>query len=190
VKVVIVGEDPYPNRADATGLAFSVNPGQKLPRALERVFDLLEADLKVKRPARGDLECWAKQGVLLLNRALTVPTRPDDHDPEWQRKRTKHRSFWSGFTERTIAHLSDRKDPSKSIAFLFWGTRAWHLAPHVRSPQHFVRLAGHPVPRRRGGNFANSQHFSQTKFFLEDAEVDPIQWDCVGDGDKTSSSSG
>jgi uracil-DNA glycosylase len=183
VKAVIVGEDPYPNRSDATGLAFSAHPGQKPPRALGRVFDQLESDLEMERPLGGDLDCWAKQGVLLLNSALTVPAKTADSDRrERERIRRQHRSKWRGFTERTIALLSGREDPPDPIVFLFWGREAWRCAPFVRSPRHFVRLAGHPVPRRGGGTYANSAHFSQANWFRGQAGLDPILWDCVGRG--------
>jgi uracil-DNA glycosylase len=165
VKVVILGQDPYPDGKHAMGLAFSV-PAQvkKLPSSLKQVYRELNRDPLVtfshSLQGDGDLSCWAKHGVLLLNSALTVG-----------RAKESHAAYWREFTDTALKLLNDRPEP---VVFLFWGTKAWRKAPLVRSSQHFVRFAAHP----RTGDFIGCGHFSQTDSFLQQQ----FPWNCVGHG--------
>lgn len=164
VRVVILGEDPYPKKGDAMGLAFSAR--HRIPGTLGRIFDELKSDPEVLgfvRPKVGDLTCWAHNGVLLLNRTLTRGT-------------TSHvGQIWETFTDAAIELLAKRVAP---VAFLLWGKDAWRTAERIRAPQHFVRLAYHPSPRA-GRRFVGCRHFSQANEFLSQAGYNPIPWDCL-----------
>ncbi len=164
VRVVILGEDPYPRVGDAMGLAFSTRG--RIPGTLGRIFDELMDDPKVLgfvRPKVGDLTCWARNGVLLLNRTLTRGT-------------TSHvGQIWETFTDAAIELLAERDVP---VAFLFWGTKAWGTAEKIHAPQHLVRLAYHPSPRS-GRSFVGCRHFSQANAFLSSANLKPIPWGCL-----------
>lgn len=163
VRVVIVGEDPYPRRGVAMGLAFSARTG--IPGTLSRIFDELENDRHVTftRPQSGDLTCWACNGVLLLNRSLT-------------RGQSSHKGkVWERWTTKTIELLDNRESP---VSFLLWGKKAWELGSGIRQPHHLIRLAYHPSPRG-GDRFSSCRHFSQVNSFLTHAGSTPIPWDCI-----------
>ena len=165
VKVVILGQDPYPNAEHAMGLAFSVPAAvTKLPSSLRQIYRELIREPRVlfthSLAGDGDLTCWAEDGVLLLNTALTVGPAKESHAAHWRE-----------FTDTAIGLLNDRDDP---VVFLLWGTKAWRKAPLVRAPQHFVRCAAHP----RTNDFIGCSHFSQTDAFLGRQ----FPWNCVGRG--------
>jgi uracil-DNA glycosylase len=167
VRVVILGKDPYPSPGDAMGLAFSVRRGVRaIPGTLERIYDELEddADVSFVRPDGGDLTCWAKQGVLLLNEVLTRGAASSHEGRGWER-----------LTDKAIELLGKRAEPT---VFLFWGTDAWRKVRLVRSAHHLVRCAFHPS-RRAGRGFIGCRHFSQTNWFLEHVGSTPIRWDCA-----------
>jgi uracil-DNA glycosylase len=156
VKIVIVGRDPYPDAADAMGLAFSVPDGRPITPSLRGIHRLLEKDLDLPpRHTVGlrDLTCWADQGVLLLNCALTCG-------------RPSHLRLWKRFIDCVLELLADRSVP---IAFLFWGSAARSRAHLVRSAQHFVRTARHPAAP--GNEFLRCRHFAQTNTFLGDRAI-------------------
>lgn len=166
IKVVIVGRDPYPNPLHATGLAFSAPATlRRLPLSLRWIYRELEDDPEIEFAApvegSGDLGCWADQGVLLLNSALTHGAK-------------SHPKWWRTFTDKTIELVNQRHQP---VAFLFWGREAWRKAPLIRAARHFARCAAHPDPR--GGGFVGCRHFSQTNTFLAGQGLTPIDWSCV-----------
>ncbi|MEM7719073.1 MAG: uracil-DNA glycosylase [Pseudomonadota bacterium] len=159
-RVVILGQDPYPTRGHANGLAFSVAPDVALPRSLSNIFKELDADLG-RTPPTGDLSFWADQGVLLLNSALTVP----EGDAGGHAK-----LGWAALIQQVLAHL----DPQPR-AFLLWGkhaqTQANGLADH-----HLKIQTAHPSPLSARRGFFGSRPFSQINTWLETQGHAPIRW--------------
>jgi len=164
VRVLIVGQDPYPTPGHAVGLSFSVAADVRpLPRSLENIFTEYGKDLDYPPPATGDLTPWAERGVLLLNAVLTVsPGRPASHAGRG----------WEQFTDRAIAELSARRD---GIVFLLWGKYAREKGASVDTTRHHVLTASHPSPYSVSG-FFGCRHFSQANAFLEAAGGTPVDW--------------
>lgn len=135
VKVVIIGQDPYPTMGNANGLAFSVNPGMKVPASLKNIFAGLAADLGTPTPSSGDLSPWAKRGVLLLNTVLTVRKgAPNSHRGRG----------WEPFTEGVLKKVNEQPGP---VVFLCFGVQAKAMALRlVDTGKHTVLLAPHPSP--------------------------------------------
>lgn len=169
VKVVVIGQDPYPTPGHADGLAFSVRPGMRIPYSLSRVFSNLESDSAVcfSRPQSGDLTRWARQGVLLLNAALT--TR--EHAPN------SHRRIWDAFTRRVLEAVNDKTDP---VVFLLWGDDANHLADSlpINEARHRVIRSTHP--RREEDSqyrrFSETRPFSEANSFLRSHGRREVDW--------------
>lgn len=163
VRVLIVGQDPYPTRGHAVGLSFSVAPDvTPIPKSLANVYRELTDDLGVPMPRTGDLTPWADRGVLLLNRVLTV--RPGAS--------ASHRGKgWEKVTARAIEALVERDAPLVSI---LWGRDARHLAPTL-GPDRCVESA-HPSPLSANGGFFGSRPFSRANALLEQQGADPIEW--------------
>jgi len=131
-KVVIVGQDPYHNEHQAHGLSFSVPEGVKIPPSLRNIYQELELDLGIPPNPSGSLEHWAKQGVLLLNSALTVEKNsPGSHA----------KTPWVDFTESVIQLLSDKK---QNLVFLLWGAHAQKKIELIDQNKHLVLSASHP----------------------------------------------
>lgn len=163
VKVVIIGQDPYHGPGQANGLSFSVSPGIKLPPSLKNIFKELNTDLGLPVPYSGDLEPWAKQGVLLLNATLTVRANtPGSHQ----------KKGWETFTDTVIKTISDNK---KGVIFLLWGNFAQSKESLIDQNKHFVLKAAHPSPLARGA-FFGCKHFSKTNRILEHQSMHPINW--------------
>ncbi|MEI6307086.1 MAG: uracil-DNA glycosylase [Actinomycetes bacterium] len=160
VKVVIVGQDPYPNPEHAMGLAFSVRESvSTLPASLKNIFTELESDLGIK-PSNGDLSRWASQGVLLLNRALTVkPGEPASHS----------KIGWHEFTEAIISNVAK----SGAIGVL-WGNDAQTLAKYFSKDDLFT--APHPSPLSVYRGFYGSKPFSKVNNRLVEKGLTPIKW--------------
>ena len=157
VRVVILGQDPYHGAGQAHGLSFSVRQGVQPPPSLQNIYKEIYNDL-------GDLTCWARQGVLLLNTVLTVR----DGEPQ------SHRGHgWEQFTDRIIALLNLREDP---IVFLLWGAPAGKKAELVTNPCHLILKAPHPSPLSASRGFFGCRHFSQTNQFLRAHGFDEIDW--------------
>lgn len=155
VKVVILGQDPYHGPNQAHGLAFSVPKGEKIPPSLRNIFKELEADMKIASPSHGNLESWARQGVLLLNTVLTVRAG----------QANSHRGMgWETFTDAVIAHLNEREKP---MAFLLWGNNAQQKEALITNPKHLILKAAHPSPLSASRGFFGCGHFSKTCRFLE-----------------------
>ena len=165
LKVVIIGQDPYHGVGQANGLCFSVNDGVGHPPSLINIFKELEADLGLPVPRSGNLERWAKQGVLLLNATLTVRA----HEAGSHQKQG-----WEKFTDAVIAQISKQKE---DVVFLLWGGFAKKKGAKIDTTKHQILSSGHPSPlsANRGYWFGN-KHFSETNVFLERKSLSKIDW--------------
>ncbi|MBE6915122.1 MAG: uracil-DNA glycosylase [Ruminococcaceae bacterium] len=164
VKVVILGQDPYHGEGQAHGLAFSVKPGVDAPPSLVNIYKELQSDLGIPVPNHGNLVSWAKQGVLLLNTALTV--RKDEAN--------SHRNKgWEIFTDRIISLLNEREKP---MVFLLWGRNAAEKEELVSNQRHMVLKAPHPSPLSAHRGFLGCRHFSKTNAVLRACGETPIDW--------------
>lgn len=170
VRVVILGQDPYHDVGQAHGLAFSVRQGVKPPPSLVNMFKELEADLGVPRPATGNLEPWARQGVLLLNTVLTVRA----HQAASHQKKG-----WETFTDTVIQAIAARAAPA---VFVLWGSHAQRKQALIeqvpRSPgeQHVVIASAHPSPLSAHRGFFSSRPFSRINAALATMGHAPIDW--------------
>lgn len=163
IKVVILGQDPYHREKEAHGLAFSVQEGIKLPPSLVNIFKELDSDLGIKRN-KGNLEDWAKEGVLLLNTVLTVrKDNPNSH---------KNKG-WEKFTDSVIKVLNDKDD---SIVFILWGNNAKNKKIFINNPKHLIIESTHPSPFSCHSGFFGSKPFSKTNDFLVKNSKKPINW--------------
>ena len=164
-KVVILGQDPYHGPGQAHGLCFSVNDGVSTPPSLVNIFREIEQDLKKPVPASGNLERWARQGVLLLNATLTVRA----HQAGSHQKKG-----WERFTDRVIEIISEEKE---NVVFLLWGGYAKKKAKKIDASKHLILTSGHPSPlsANRGYWFGN-RHFSQTNEYLKAKGEEPVDW--------------
>jgi uracil-DNA glycosylase len=165
VKVVIIGQDPYHGLGQANGLCFSVNDGIAFPPSLINIFKEIEQDIAIPFPISGNLERWAKQGILLLNATLTV------RESEAGSHQNKG---WEDFTDAVIQKISDEKE---NVVFLLWGGFAKKKGAKIDRSKHCVLETGHPSPlsANRGLWFGN-KHFSTTNSFLITKGKNPIQW--------------
>jgi uracil-DNA glycosylase len=165
VKVVIIGQDPYHGFGQANGLCFSVNDGVTFPPSLINIFKEIEQDLKLPIPISGNLERWARQGVLLLNATLTVR---ESEAGSHQKK------GWEEFTDAVIKKISDEKE---HVVFLLWGGFAKKKGAKIDRNKHFILETGHPSPlsANRGFWFGN-KHFSATNSFLKSKNFEEIEW--------------
>lgn len=164
VKVVILGQDPYHSIHAANGLAFSVPLGVKHPPSLVNIFRELESDLNTAYPILGELDSWAKQGVLLLNTALTVESA----------KPNSHQKQWSFFTDSIISCLSNERE---AIVFLLWGGFAQKKLKLIDESKHCVLLSGHPSPLSANkGHWFGNKHFSKANRYLKSKGKSIIDW--------------
>jgi len=165
LKVVIIGQDPYHGVGQANGLCFSVNDGIDKPPSLQNIFKEIETDLGKSMPNNGNLERWAKQGVLLLNATLTVRAHQAG---------SHQNKGWETFTDSVISQISRDKE---NVVFLLWGGYAKKKGAKIDSSKHYILTSGHPSPlsANRGFWFGNS-HFSKTNAFLESKRLDIIDW--------------
>ncbi|KRD18138.1 uracil-DNA glycosylase [Mycobacterium sp. Root265] len=165
VRVLIVGQDPYPTPGHAVGLSFSVAPDVRpVPRSLVNIFTEYGADLGYPVPANGDLSPWAAQGVMLLNRVLTVrPGAPASH----------RRKGWEAVTECAIRALVARPQP---LVAVLWGRDAQTLKPMLIEGGCGVIESVHPSPLSASRGFFGSKPFSRTNELLTKLGADPIDW--------------
>jgi len=164
VKVVILGQDPYHGPRQANGLSFSVNDDMALPPSLQNIYKEIEEDLHVKMGQKGNLDNWAKQGILLLNATLTVRANtPGSH---------QHKG-WEEFTDAVIKTVSEKKE---HIVFLLWGKYAQEKGKVIDRSKHFVLTAPHPSPFSANSGFFGCKHFSKTNQYLESIGEKPINW--------------
>lgn len=166
VKVVVLGQDPYHDDHQAHGLSFSVNDGVAKPPSLRNIFQEIESDLGVEMPASGNLEFWARQGVLLLNATLTVRAHQAG---------SHQKQGWEQFTRGVVRELATRKH---KLVFLLWGSQARSLAEVVDQQRHLVLESAHPSPLSVYRGFRGNRHFSQTNAYLVENGESPIQWGC------------
>ncbi len=166
VKVVIVGQDPYHGPGQADGLAFSVPKGQKIPPSLRNIYAELQSDLGIQVPTHGDLSAWAEQGVLLLNRVLTVQqASPMSHAESYG---------WEKFTYETVKFLSDH---STHLVFIAWGNYAKDfILSTVDTSRHTILTSAHPSPLSAYRGFFGSRPFSKANEALVEHGIQPIDW--------------
>ncbi len=164
LKVVIIGQDPYHGERQANGLCFSVNDGIKMPPSLVNIFKEIKDDLGKDFPENGNLERWAKQGVLLLNATLTVRA----HSPG-----SHQNKGWEEFTDAVIKIISEQKD---GVVFLLWGSYAQRKGEIIDKTRHKVLSSAHPSPFAANRGFFGNKHFSKTNNYLKERGLTPIDW--------------
>ncbi|KKW23610.1 MAG: Uracil-DNA glycosylase 2 [Candidatus Kaiserbacteria bacterium GW2011_GWB1_52_6] len=165
VEVVILGQDPYHGRGQANGLCFAVGDGILLPPSLQNIFKEIENDLGEPLKNRtGDLERWAKQGVLLLNATLTVRAH----------KAGSHQGQgWEQFTDAAIRALSEKRE---NLVFILWGNYAKAKGAHIDRTKHLIIESAHPSPFSAYSGFFGSKPFSKTNDYLKAHNKKPIDW--------------
>lgn len=165
VKVVILGQDPYPTPGHAQGLAFSIpETVRPLAKSLKNIFKELETDLKLAPKDNGDLSAWAEQGVLLLNTVLTVKAG----------EANSHKSLgWQKFTDAVIRAVSEQKE---NVIFMLWGNPAQEKEKLIDTTKHGVLKAAHPSPLSAYRGFFGCKHFSKANEMLILHEQQPINW--------------
>jgi uracil-DNA glycosylase len=164
VKVVILGQDPYHGPRQAHGLSFSVQTGVSQPPSLMNIFKEMNTDLGLAIPQHGNLENWAKQGVLLLNASLTVrANEPMSHA----------KIGWAAFTDTVIKKISEEKE---HIVFLLWGKFAQEKIVLIDQSKHCIIKSAHPSPLSAHNGFLGSRPFSKTNEYLMKHGMDPIEW--------------
>lgn len=164
IKVVIIGQDPYHGENQSNGLCFSVSNEVPIPPSLQNIFKEINLDLGIPMPKTGNLESWAKQGVLLLNAILTVrANQPGSHQ--------KH--GWEQFTDAAIKALSEKRS---GLVFLLWGKFAQAKAELIDTKQHYVLKAPHPSPFSVHTGFYGCKHFSKANALLKKQGLIEIDW--------------
>lgn len=164
VKVVILGQDPYHNPHQAHGLSFSVPEGIAPPPSLVNIFKELKEDVVIENPQTGNLEKWAKQGVLLLNAALTVEAnKPMSHS----------KIGWHHFTDAVIKIISEKKE---HVVFILWGGFAKSKQELIDKNKHLILTAAHPSPLSAYNGFFGCRHFSKANQWLEEKDLKKIDW--------------
>lgn len=163
-KIVILGQDPYHEVGQAHGLAFSVQKGVKIPPSLLNMYKELHNELGLYIPNNGYLEKWARQGVLLLNSALTV------RDGQANSHRNKG---WEIFTNRIVECLNERKDP---VIFMLWGNNAKEKIKVITNHYHKILTAAHPSPLSANRGFFGCGHFETANRMLTEMGKTPIDW--------------
>ncbi len=164
VKVVLLGQDPYHGIGQANGLCFSVSDGIRHPPSLQNIFKELKQDLEIPIALSGNLEPWAKQGILLLNSSLTVrENQAGSHQGKG----------WERFTDAVIKAISENRD---GIVFLLWGKFAQSKIALIDSHKHFILQAAHPSPFSAYAGFFGCKHFSKTNAILKENKKSEIDW--------------
>jgi uracil-DNA glycosylase len=165
VKVVILGQDPYPTKGHAHGLCFSVEPDVRpLPKSLKNIYAEIVDDLSIKPPEDGDLNRWAEQGVLLLNAVLTVREGiPDSHSGKG----------WELFTDAVIDKLNNTKS---GIVYMLWGSKAQRKAENVTKHDNLILSSPHPSPLSAYRGFFGCKHFSKANAYLKSMGKTEINW--------------
>lgn len=167
VKVVILGQDPYHGEGEANGLAFAVANGIKLPPSLKNIYKELYDDLGIAVSSIGNLECWAKEGVLLLNTVLTVE----------KDKPASHKNIgWETFTDAIIKKINEKNTP---VVFILWGNFARSKKALITNPIHKIIESTHPSPFSARNGFFGSRPFSKTNDFLKETYQKEIDWKVV-----------
>lgn len=164
VEVLILGQDPYHNAGQANGLCFAVGQGVVLPPSLQNIFKELESDIGPLKNRSGDLERWAKQGVLLLNATLTVKAHAAGSH--------QHKG-WEKFTDSVIKALSEKKE---NLVFILWGNYARSKKNLIDWEKHEIFESTHPSPFSAYNGFFGSKPFSKTNDYLIAHNKKPIDW--------------
>nr|WP_246178239.1 uracil-DNA glycosylase [Pandoraea horticolens] len=172
VKVVILGQDPYHGDdhgiAQAHGMAFSVQRGVRVPPSLRNIYKEIERDLGIPAPSHGNLDAWAKQGVLLLNTTLTVEAaNAASHAKPFKT------GGWQACTDTLLSGLATQQGP---LVFLLWGSHAQAKAPLLAGHGHLLLEAPHPSPLSAHRGFLGCGHFSAANTFLVQHGKTPIDW--------------
>ena len=165
VKVVIIGQDPYHGLGQAHGLSFSVNENMPLPPSLKNIYQEIRSDLGIQPLSHGNLERWAKQGVLLLNATLTVQANLAG---------SHQKKGWETFTDSAIKAVANEKE---HVVFLLWGNYAQQKAQYIDRTKHLVLTAVHPSPLSAHRGFFGCKHFSQANQYLKEHGLEPINWE-------------
>lgn len=164
VKVVILGQDPYHGKGQAHGLSFSVPENIIIPPSLKNIYKELKNDLGLEMPSHGNLERWAKHGVLLLNATLTVRAG----------QAGSHQNHgWEQFTDAAIKAVSNKKD---HVVFMLWGNYAKAKAALIDQSKHLVLMAAHPSPFSAHSGFFGCKHFSMCNEYLIKHGLGPVDW--------------
>ena len=164
VKVVILGQDPYHEKGQAHGLAFSTPEGRPIPRSLKNIFKEINNEYDFPIPDSGCLKNWARQGVFLLNTVLTV---------EEGNANSHSDCGWQIFTDNVIKILNEQNQP---IVFLLWGKQAEKKKELITNPNHLVLITSHPSPFSARRGFFGSNHFKLANEFLKENNIDEINW--------------
>jgi uracil-DNA glycosylase len=164
VKVVIIGQDPYHGPGQAHGLCFSVNDGVEFPPSLRNIFKEVQQDTGAPIPKSGNLERWARQGVLLLNATLTVRAHQAG---------SHQRKGWEQFTDAVIHKVADLKE---HVVFILWGSYAISKGAFVDQQKHLVLTSVHPSPLSAARGFFGNHHFSKANQYLAQHGKEPIVW--------------
>src|SRR6056297_1467443 len=164
VKVMILGQDPYHGPGQAHGLCFSVQRGVRVPPSLVNIHKELHADLGLPIPDHGNLEAWARRGVLLLNATLTVREGA---------AASHQKRGWETFTDRVIEVVNERRDP---VVFLLWGASARRKRALVDTDRHTIIESAHPSPLSAHNGFLGSRPFSRANVALVAAGREPVDW--------------
>ncbi|MDE1925152.1 MAG: uracil-DNA glycosylase [Patescibacteria group bacterium] len=165
VKVVILGQDPYHGPGQANGLCFAVGKDVTLPPSLQNIFKEIQNDFgKPLVHKTGDLERWAKQGVLLLNATLTVRAGAAG---------SHQQKGWEQFTDAVVRALSDRRE---HLVFMLWGNYAKAKGAHIDRSKHLVLESAHPSPFSANNGFFCNKHFSRANDYLAKHGIEPIDW--------------
>lgn len=164
VKVVILGQDPYHGQGQANGLCFSVGESVSIPPSLRNIYMEIESDTGKKMPKHGNLERWAKQGVLLLNATLTV---------EAGKAGSHQGKGWEEFTDAVVKYLNVNK---KGLVFMLWGAYAQKKGEIIDNKKHLILKAPHPSPFSANRGFFGCKHFSMANAYLIFEGKEPIEW--------------
>ena len=164
VKVVILGQDPYHGPNQAHGLSFSVRNGISPPPSLQNIYKEMSADLGSPPPSHGNLETWAKQGVLMLNSILTV---------EHGKAGAHVGKGWERFTDAAISQLNSARD---NLVFFLWGKNAQQKCSRVDPHRHKIIMSAHPSPLSAYNGFFGSKPFSKANDYLVSHNIPPIKW--------------
>lgn len=164
VEVVIVGQDPYHEPGQAHGLCFSVNDDVQIPPSLVNIYKEIHDDLGKPIPRSGNLERWARQGVLLLNATLTVQAhRAGSHQGKG----------WEEFTDAAIRQLANERD---HLVFILWGAYAQRKGENIDANRHLILKSPHPSPLSAHRGFFGNKHFSKANEYLIAHGKKPIDW--------------
>lgn len=164
IKVVILGQDPYHGPGQAHGLCFSVNDGVDFPPSLQNIFREIQSDIGTPIPKSGNLERWARQGVLLLNATLTVRAHQAG---------SHQRKGWEQFTDAVIHLVADKLE---HVVFILWGNYAISKGEFIDTRRHLVLKSVHPSPLSASRGFFGNHQFSAANRYLTEHGKTPIQW--------------